>query len=62
MNRTSCNLNKSISKEMHSFAKSDRFPKINSYTRATNPSPMTSDFDKTVKKGIGKDRHSFGTR
>jgi hypothetical protein len=62
MTRASSNLNVSVSKEMHAFAKSARFPTIQSYTSKTNPDPNTSDFDRTVKTGSGKDRHSFGSR
>jgi hypothetical protein len=59
-------LNHSTSKELHAFAKTARFPPISSVNRSVTISSQTynkvSDFDKIVKKGTGKDRHSFGTR
>lgn len=47
---------------MHAFAKSDRFPKIHSYTAVTNPEPKPTDFDMRVRTGKSKERHSFGSR
>ena len=47
---------------MHAFAKSDRFPKIHTYTANTNPEPKPTDFDLRVKTGRQKERHCFGSR
>ena len=57
-------LNMSVSKEQHAFAKSDRFPKIHSYTMNLKQDTFNklTDFDTTVIKGNGKDKHCFGSR
>ncbi len=55
-------LNASTAKQQYAFAKSARFPKLETYTDLTNPEPKESDFDKTVKTARTKDRHSFGSR
>ena len=47
---------------MHAFSKSDRFPKIHTYTAKTNPEPKPTDFDERVRTGRGKERHCFGSR
>ena len=57
-------LNNSISKESHSFAKSQRFPEPRCYTancKSTTYNKM-SDFDLTVRKGNGRTRYDFGSR
>ena len=64
MTTTASFLNSSVSKEQHAFAKSDRFPKVHSYTIncKSNTYDKVTDFDHTVKKGIGKESHGFGSR
>lgn len=62
--KTNSFMNVSVSKEQHAFAKSARFPKIQSYTKDLRPETYNklTDFDVTVTKGRGKERHSFGAR
>lgn len=54
----------SVSKEMHAFSKSPRFPsiKINTNNSSSETFNKLTDFDKTVIKGKGKPQHSFGER
>jgi hypothetical protein len=55
--KTTSIMNSSVSKEQHAFAKSDRFPKIHSYTKDVKAQTFNkkTDFDVTVMKGKGKD-------
>lgn len=64
MYKTTSVMNASVSKEQHAFAKSARFPGVSSYTKNVRPEAFTrlTDFDVTVKRGHGKERHSFGSR
>lgn len=52
---TSSSLNTSVSKEQHRFPTQSRFVQIPSQTQQTQFYSTLSDFDKTVKKGKGKD-------
>jgi hypothetical protein len=56
-------LNVSVSKELHAFVKSPRFPEIQTQTKGASSGSYNklSDFDKTVIKGQGKMAHSFGS-
>ena len=55
--KTTSIMNSSGSKEQHAFAKSDRVPKIHSYTKDVKAQTFNkkTDFDVTVMKGKGKD-------
>jgi hypothetical protein len=57
-------LNTSVSKHLHSFPKSSRFPTHNSPTFGASSKTYNklSDFDKTVNKGKGKAEFDFGER
>ena len=57
-------LNLSFAKQSVPFSKTPRFPTLTDYSRNVRGTcfDKLTDFDKTVKIGKGKERHSFGSR